>query len=130
MFSRVAATSEVAVTLVVNPEFRTTRCVLERDFAATEPNQKWLADMTYVATDEGQLYPALVLALYARTRVGCGLDDERDDATGVDAARWDVASGRRDPAAGLICPRTRTGAGRSQLRLARSQQHTLADRGR
>ena len=30
--------------------------VLERDFKATAPDQKWLADMTYVATDEGWLY--------------------------------------------------------------------------
>ena len=29
--------------------------ILERDFEATAPNQKWLADMTYVATDEGWL---------------------------------------------------------------------------
>ena len=30
--------------------------VLERDFNATAPNQKWLADLTYVATAEGWLY--------------------------------------------------------------------------
>ena len=35
--------------------------VLKRNFEATAPNQKWLADMTYVATDEGWLYVALVL---------------------------------------------------------------------
>ena len=34
--------------------------VLERDFQATAPDQNWLADMTYVATDEGWLYVALV----------------------------------------------------------------------
>ena len=30
--------------------------VLERDFDAAAPNQKWLADMTYIPTDEGWLY--------------------------------------------------------------------------
>jgi putative transposase len=29
--------------------------VLERDFEASAPNQKWLADLTYIATDEGWL---------------------------------------------------------------------------
>jgi len=37
--------------------------VLQRDFAATGPNPKWLAHMTYVPTDEGWLYVALVLDL-------------------------------------------------------------------
>lgn len=44
--------------------------VLERDFEATAPNQKWLADLTYVPTDEGWLYLALVLDLFARKLVG------------------------------------------------------------
>jgi transposase InsO family protein len=43
--------------------------VLQRDFKAEAPNQKWLADMTYVPTDEGWLYVALVLDLYARKLV-------------------------------------------------------------
>ena len=37
--------------------------VLERDFEAATPNQKWLADSTYIPTDEGWLYLALVLDL-------------------------------------------------------------------
>ena len=58
--------------------------VLARDFQATAPNQKWLADMTYVATDEGWLYVALVLDLHARLPGGLG--NERDDGPGADAA--------------------------------------------
>ena len=46
--------------------------VLERDCETTAPNQKWLADMTYVPTDEGWLYVALVLDLYARKLVVSG----------------------------------------------------------
>ena len=49
--------------------------VLQRDFQATAPNQKWLADMTYVPTDEGWLYVALVLDLYARKLVGWVVGD-------------------------------------------------------
>jgi transposase InsO family protein len=37
--------------------------VLNRDFSAERPNQKWLADITYIPTDEGWLYLAVVLDL-------------------------------------------------------------------
>ncbi len=44
--------------------------VLARHFEATAPNQKRLADLTYVPTDEGCLYLALVLDLFSRKLVG------------------------------------------------------------
>jgi putative transposase len=47
--------------------------VLDRQFTASAPNQKWVADFTYVWTAEGWLYVAVVLDLYARrisTRAG------------------------------------------------------------
>lgn len=43
---------------------------LQRDFTATRPNQKWVGDITYVATCEGWLYVAVVLDLYSRRVVG------------------------------------------------------------
>ena len=44
--------------------------LLEQNFTATAPNQKWVSDITYVATDEGWLYVAVVLDLYSRLVVG------------------------------------------------------------
>lgn len=44
--------------------------VLDRDFTATAPNRKWVADVTYVPTDEGWLYVAAVLDLCSRRIVG------------------------------------------------------------
>ena len=44
--------------------------LLQRDFSATAPNQKWVADITYVATREGWLYLALVVDLFSRMVVG------------------------------------------------------------
>ena len=35
--------------------------LLERDFTASEPDQKWLSDITYLSTTEGWLYLAVVL---------------------------------------------------------------------
>jgi putative transposase len=43
---------------------------LDREFTATAPNQKWVADFTYVWTAEGWLYVAAVLDLFARRIVG------------------------------------------------------------
>ena len=44
--------------------------VLARDFTAEKVNQKWVSDMTYLATLEGWLYLAVVLDLFTRKVVG------------------------------------------------------------
>lgn len=44
--------------------------LLDRDFTASAPNQKWVADFTYVWTAEGWLYVAAVMDLYSRRIVG------------------------------------------------------------
>ena len=74
--------------------------VLERDFEATAPNQKWLADMTYVPTGEGWLYLAMVLDLYARKLVGWAMSETMPQELTLCAL--DVALGWRDPDAGLV----------------------------
>ena len=38
--------------------------LLKRDFVADRPNQKWLTDITYIPTQEGWLYLAVVLDLF------------------------------------------------------------------
>ena len=52
--------------------------VLDRDFEADRPNQKWLADFTYIWTAEGWLYVAVVLDLFSRRAVGWSMKAERD----------------------------------------------------
>ena len=74
--------------------------VLERDFAASAPNQKWLADLTYVRTDQGWLYLALVIDLFARKIVGWASSDSMPQELTIEALR--VALGWRDPDAGLV----------------------------
>ena len=44
--------------------------VLDRQFAAEAPNQKWVADFTYIWTVEGWLYLAAVIDLFSRRVVG------------------------------------------------------------
>jgi len=44
--------------------------VLNRTFTATRPNQSWVGDITYIRTDEGWLYLAVMLDLFSRQVVG------------------------------------------------------------
>lgn len=44
--------------------------VLDRQFTADRPNQKWVADFTYIWTAEGWLYVAAVIDLFSRRVVG------------------------------------------------------------
>jgi len=46
---------------------------LEQDFTAGEPNERWVADITYIRTGEGWLYLAVVLDLYSRKVLGWSL---------------------------------------------------------
>ena len=44
--------------------------LIEQDFTAASPNQKWVSDLTYVWTDEGWLYLAVIMDLYSRAIIG------------------------------------------------------------
>lgn len=48
--------------------------LLEQDFTASAPNQKWVSDITYLPTDEGWLYLATVIDLYSRQVIGWAMD--------------------------------------------------------
>lgn len=73
---------------------------LARDFAAAVLNQKWLADLTYVRTDEGWLYLALVVDLFARKIVGWAASDTMPQGLTIEALR--VALRWRNPGADLM----------------------------
>ncbi|WP_235533317.1 IS3 family transposase [Paenibacillus sp. Leaf72] len=49
--------------------------VLNRQFRPEAPNQTWVTDITYIATDEGWLYLASVMDLYSRKIVGFQMSD-------------------------------------------------------
>lgn len=50
--------------------------LLDRQFVAEQPNQKWIADFTYVWTAEGWLYVAAVIDLFSRRVVGWSMKAE------------------------------------------------------
>jgi|TARA_B100000214_G_C23915892_1_gene603640 putative transposase len=71
--------------------------LLAREFQADRPNQKWLADFTYIWTAEGWLYVAAVLDLFSRRIVGWSMKAERDATLVMDALMMAVwRRGRAD----------------------------------
>jgi putative transposase len=74
--------------------------VLDRNFHAELPNQKWCCDITYIPTDEGFLYLAGVMDLCSRKIVGWSMSDRLDSKLCLDALEMAIKS--RRPGAGLI----------------------------
>ena len=74
--------------------------LIARDFAPALPNQVWTTDITYLATDEGWLYLAVMLDLFSRQVVGWSIQPRMTQQLVVDALR--MAWFRRRPAAGLV----------------------------
>jgi len=74
--------------------------VLNREFSATAPNTKWVADITAIWTAEGWLYLAVVLDIFSRMVVGWAMDAHRDEVLVDQAARMALA--RRHPEPGLL----------------------------
>ena len=67
---------------------------LDRDFAATEPNRKWVTDITYLPTSRGWVYLAVVLDLFSRKVVGWALRDSLATPLVSEALRQAVESRR------------------------------------
>lgn len=74
--------------------------ILGREFTAEAPNHTWLSDITYVATQQGWLYLAVVLDLYARRVVGWAMESYLADLLTRKALK--MALRRRQPAPALL----------------------------
>jgi putative transposase len=59
--------------------------LLDRDFTATAPNQKWSQDITYIWTKEGWLYLAVVIDLFSRVVVGWAMAERMGQELVLDA---------------------------------------------
>src|ERR1700740_1836584 len=76
--------------------------LLDRNFVAPAPNCVWLADITYVETDQGWLYLATVMDLYSRRVVGWAMADHLRTELPL-AALW-MAIAAEKPRPRLIPP--------------------------
>lgn len=74
--------------------------LLKQDFSAQRPNQVWVGDITYLGTDEGWLYLAVVLDLYSRKVVGWSMSERMTATLACDALR--MALFRRGMPRGVI----------------------------
>jgi putative transposase len=74
--------------------------LVKRNFAATEVDKVWVADITYVATREGFLYLAFILDVHSRRIVGWAMEDHLRTELVVDALQ--MAVWRRKPAPALV----------------------------
>jgi len=76
------------------------RDLVQRDFSATRPNEKWVCDLTYLRTWNGVVYLAFILDCYSRMIVGWQLARHMRTDLALDAL--EMANGLRRPQAGLI----------------------------
>ena len=74
--------------------------LLGRDFISTSPNQKWVADITYIPTAQGWLYLAAVMDLYSRRIVGWSMSNRIDSELVVWAMH--MAISQRKAVTGLL----------------------------
>ncbi len=74
--------------------------LLEQDFSAAAPNQRWVTDITYVPTAEGWLYVAAIMDLYSRRIVGWAMAATMHRDLVLRAL--DMAVADRRPGEGLI----------------------------
>lgn len=59
--------------------------LLERNFVAQKPNEKWVSDITYLQTTEGWLYLAMIVDLYSRKVIGWSMGEVIDAKLVCDA---------------------------------------------
>jgi putative transposase len=73
---------------------------LDRDFTAEKPNEKWVTDISYIRTDTGWLYLAVVMDLFSRAIVGWAMRPDLSQELVLSALRMAIAN--RQPPAGLL----------------------------
>jgi putative transposase len=88
-----------------DPHARFAKNLLNRDFVAEQPNQKWVTDTKAVETAEGWLYLAVILDLFSRLVVGWAMAETEDSELTELALRMAVA--RRHPGSDLLHPSSR-----------------------
>ncbi|NHN35616.1 IS3 family transposase [Paenibacillus agricola] len=74
--------------------------VLNREFTASKPNEKWVTDITYVSTNEGWFYLASVMDLFSRKIVGWHMSERMTKELVLQALKQ--AYGRQHPGQRLL----------------------------
>lgn len=88
------ATTDSAHNLNIAPN------LLDQDFSATGPNQKWAGDITYIWTREGWLYLAVIIDLYSRRVIGWAVSNRLKKDLAIRALQ--MAINLRNPPKGCV----------------------------
>jgi len=88
------------VTTQRDPSHAVAKSLLQQNFFTAGPNQRWVADITYISTHQGCIYLAIVLDLYSRRIVGWSMSQWMSRHIVVDALR--MAINARQPEGKLI----------------------------
>jgi putative transposase len=96
--------------------------LLNQDFTAEAADRAWVGDITYIWTDEGWLYLAVLLDLYNREVVGWSASSRMTRQLAIDALQ--MALGRRDPGQG--CCTIRTAAASTRRPIIRKFSKSMA----
>jgi transposase InsO family protein len=92
---RAIRTRKFKVTTDSNHSFAVAPNLLNRNFSATAPNQKWAGDITYIWTSEGWLYLAVILDLFSRRVIGWAVSNRMKRDLAIRAL--DMAVALRQP---------------------------------
>jgi len=88
------------VTTKANPTHGVVENLLARQFCPAGPNQRWVTDITYLWTNEGWCYLAVILDLFSRSVVGWSIDANL--TTSLPLRALEMALLRRRPEPGLL----------------------------
>lgn len=83
-------------TTVTDPSKKPAANVLDQNFHATAPNQKWAADITYLPTLAGWVYLAVVVDLFSRKVVGWAMSERITTPVVTEAFRHAIESRNPD----------------------------------
>ena len=64
--------------------------LLQQDFSASKPDEKYVSDITYIWTEEGWLYLAVVMDLYSRMVVGWSMSERMTSKLVIDALQMAI----------------------------------------
>ena len=97
---KIIRTQKYKATTDSNHTFNIAPNLLDQDFSADGPNQKWAGDISYIWTSEGWLYLAVILDLYSRRVIGWAVSNRMKRDLAIRAL--DMAVALRQPAKGCI----------------------------
>jgi transposase InsO family protein len=98
---RAKAARKFKATTNSNHQLPVAENLLNQNFQASRPNEKWVSDITYIWTEEGWLYLAAVMDLYSRKLIGWSLSARMTTKLVADALMMAVWS-RKMPKAVIV----------------------------